>query len=115
MRETFAKLVRYKWAGISLALAATLVLTGWIWAFVRLYGLSQITVHFNDYVGINRVAGITDLHAFGVLGLIIVTVNGLIGMALEERDWFFGKLAAFSGLILGILIFIGFMVIMSIN
>lgn len=115
MRDIFTKLVRYKWVGISSALAATLVLTGWIWAWVRLRSQGSLTIHFNDFVGINRVGSVADLHTFGLLGLIMVAADGLIALAFEERDWFLGKFTAFAGLALGVLIFIGFMVIMSIN
>jgi hypothetical protein len=108
-------LIKYKWTGISFSVALTFVLTGWIWVWVRLRDVSQLTLHFSDYGGINKTGSIWDLHAFGLLGLIMLVLDWLISMALEERDWFLGKLTAFVGLVLGILIFIGFMAIMNVN
>lgn len=115
MREAIRRIIKYKWVSISFALAYVLVLSGWIWSWARLKSVTELTLHFNTYTGINRVGTITDLHTFGVLGLIMVSFNLLIAMLLEERDWFLGKLLAFAGLTLGILIFIGFMVIMNTN
>jgi hypothetical protein len=115
MKNLIARLFRYKWTGIAFALSLTLVLAGWIWAWVRLRGSSSLTLHFSAYTGINRVGSLSDLHTFGFLGLLMLALNWLIAMSFEERDWFLGKLTAFAGLALGILIFIGFMVIMNVN
>lgn len=115
MEKTISKLLRYKWTGIAFALSITLVVAGWIWAWIRLRGAGSITLHFSPYAGINHTGGMMDLHAFGLLGAVIITLNWLIAISLEERDWFLGKLMAFSSLVLGALIFIGFMVIMNVN
>lgn len=112
---TTAKLIKYKLTAIVFSAAFTFVIAGWIWSWSRLHGASELTLHFSDYGGINKTGNMWDLHAFGILGLVMLFLDWLIAMTLEERDWFLGKLMASAGLTLGILIFIGFVVIMNVN
>ena len=110
-----AKLVRHKWTGMIFSASFTFVIAGWIWSWARLRGEEALTLHFSSYTGINNTGDIGSLHAFGLLGLIILSLNLLIAMSLEERDWFLGKFTASASLVIAALIFIGFMVIMNVN
>lgn len=93
-----------------------LVAGGWLWAWLYLREIDQtLILHFNDRVGINLVGKPGDLAGFGVLALIAVVINSILALALEERDWFLGKLLAAATLAFAALIFIGFAAIISVN
>jgi hypothetical protein len=98
--------------GVSFALAAG----GWLRAWLYLRQVNQtLILHFNNVSGISLVGGVGDLAGFGVLALVVVGVNFILALALEERDWFLGKLLAAATLAFSILIFIGFAAIISVN
>lgn len=97
-------------------LSLSLVAGGWLWAWLYLRKIEQtLILHFNSLSGINLVGGVRELAGFGILALVVVAVNFVLALALEERDWFLGKLLAAATLAFAALIFIGFAAIISVN
>jgi hypothetical protein len=112
----FKKIGKFKTVTVAFALSFLFIVGGWFWTYIRMRGINQpLIIHFNNYAGITRIGNLTDLAAVGMLGLIIVLMNFLLALNLEERDWFLGKLLAATTLLMGILIFIGFAAIISVN
>lgn len=72
-------------------------------------------MHFNNFSGITQIGDLSGLVWVGVGAMAAILVNFLIVLELEERDKFLGKLATAAALIFGLLIFIGFAAIISIN
>ncbi|MBU6501122.1 MAG: hypothetical protein KGJ89_04530 [Patescibacteria group bacterium] len=107
-----------KFRAVSLVCAAglVLVLSGFFWAYISLRQVGwPIVVHFNNLAGINQIGGISELLYVGITGTVVVLVNSFISLELEERDGFWGKLLASATLLFGILIFIYFAAIISVN
>jgi hypothetical protein len=101
-----------------LSLASMLfVLGGSIWAYVVLLGSgsSPYILHFNDIDGITRVGGIENLVLMGILGFFIVVINFFVALELEARDKILGKVVAGLTLVMAILLFLGFVAILSVN
>lgn len=102
-------------SGIFLA-SFIFVLGGTLWAYFALRGVSgPLILHFNNLAGINQIGGLAELIWMGVTGLTIVVISFRVALELEARDWFLGKLLAATTLLVGILIFIGFAAIISVN
>ena len=110
------KFIKFKAISSVFLLSFLFVAGGWLWAFFALRKISQpLIIHFNDFLGITQIGGLNDLTVVALFGVISLVLDFLIALELEERDWFLGKLAAAFGLFLGILLFIGFATIISVN
>lgn len=103
---------------VSLACAAGLVFVagGLLWAYFALRRVgSPIVLHFNNFFGINQIGDISELFYMGITGIVAILVDLAIALELEARDRFWGKFLAVAALAFGILIFIAFAVIISVN
>lgn len=110
------KFIKFKAVSSVFLLSFLFVIGGWLWAFFALRKISQpLIIHFNNFLGITQIGGLNDLTIVALFGVISLVLDFLIALELEERDWFLGKLAAAFGLFLGILLFIGFAAIISVN
>lgn len=78
-------------------------------------GSAPYILHFNDIDGITKVGGITNLILMGILGVFIVVLNFFIALELEARDKILGRMVAGLTLVMAILLFIGFVAILSVN
>jgi hypothetical protein len=106
------------WVVSLLSLVSLLfVLGGAIWDYVAVLhsGAAPYILHFNDIDGITKVGGISNLVLMGILGVFIVVMNFFITLELEARDKILGKIVAALTLVLAILLFIGFVAILSVN
>lgn len=110
------KLTKYSLVSSTFLVSAAFVAGGWLWASVALRGATQpIIIHWSSVQGITQIGSVRNLTEAGILGLVVVAVNFFIALALEERDWFLGKLLAAATLVFSILLFIGFAAIISVN
>ncbi len=93
------------------------VLSGWLWAHFALRGAANapLILHFDDLSGITSVGTSANLTFMGFFGIAIVIMNFFIAIGLEDRDRFFGKLAAAATLVFAILLFIAFAAILNVN
>ena len=116
MKNPWPRLVKNRIVSIPFLISALFVGGGWIWAYFALRKIPQpLVIHFNNYVGVNQIGGLEDLGRVGIMSFVILLVNFTITLELEERDWFLGKFLAAASLFFGILIFIGFAAIISVN
>lgn len=112
----FKKLFRYKIPRVAFLLSLLAVLSGWIWAYFALRSVSgPLILQYQSALGINQVGYAGELARVGVFGFLVVAVNFLISTQLEERVPFWGGVASFMTVFLGILIFIYFAAIISVN
>jgi len=110
------KALRFKTTSLLFALSFILVASGTVWVYVALRGIrGPLILHFSNLFGIDQIGALWDLLKMGMLGIVIVLVNFVIALELEEQDWFLGKLLAGATVFLGLLIFIGFAAIISVN
>ncbi len=106
-----------------IALAGILIISGWLWALVALKGIEpSIILHWVTEEKVSRITQFVPtediplhLSVIGASGLLMVLVNGWLALLFEERHWFWGKFLAGATLLLGALIFIGFVAIISVN
>jgi hypothetical protein len=116
MKILLRRLAKFKAMTAGFALSFLFIAAGWLWAYIILRKINQpIILHFNNFLGITRIGNLTDLAETGIFGLLMAVINFLLAFNLEERDWFLGKLMAAATLFFGILIFIGFAAIISVN
>jgi|SRR3989344_1610360 len=110
------RLFKYRFLSLAFLAGLALVLGGWLWAF---FALKEITtpliILFDTTSGIEQIGYASDLARVGVFGLMVVLVNFFISIELEERMPFWGRLTSFTTVFLGILIFIYFAAIISVN
>ncbi|MEK7193656.1 MAG: hypothetical protein AAB652_02600 [Patescibacteria group bacterium] len=115
----FEKFAAYRFVGSIFGVSAGFVISGFLWAFFALRGVSQpLVIHFThvyDYPEINQIGTVWDLGVIAAVGMLIVLVNGVITLELEKKDWFLGKLLAIGTLCMSILIFAAFKVIIDVN
>ena len=110
------KLFKYKIPNFTFLLGLALVLSGWLWAFFALGTITTpLIILFDSTTGINQVGYVGDLVKVGVFGMMVILVNFFISIELEERMPFWGRLTSFMTVFLGILIFIYFAAIVSVN
>ena len=109
--------IKYRLVSILSLISLAIVLGGAIWACGSLAasGTPPFILHFNDIDGITRVGTLRNLVWMGVLGVIMVIMNFFIAIALEERDKVLGKIVAAVTLAAVVLLFIGFVAILSVN
>lgn len=112
----FRSFLRHKLLDILVILSVAFVLGGWLWAHFALKHISQpLILHFIPGGGITWVGNVRELAAIGATALVAVSINSILAFALEDRDWFWGKLLAAATLAISILLFIGFAAIISVN
>jgi len=110
------KIFKYKVPNFAFFVSLVLVLGGWLWSFFDLREVTTpLVILFDSTTGINQVGYAGDLAKVGVFGLLVVVVNFLISIELERRLPFWGRLTSFITIFLGILIFIYFAAIISVN
>lgn len=110
------KLSNYRFIISSFAAALVLVAGGTVWAYYALRDITQpLILHYNGQYGISQTGNIWNLTGFGITGLVVLTLNFGMSLVFEQADSFWGKIVAVASLILGILIFIGFAAIISVN
>lgn len=115
-KKFLKRVLRAKWASIPVLLGFLAAVSGWVWAWTKLWGSGQsLILHFNDYLGITRTGSLGDLNLMAGLLLAMFAINFLLVLELEDREPFWGRLLGFVSFFLGVLIFIGFVVIMNIN
>lgn len=112
LREIF----KHKIPNLVLVLSLTLVLGGWIWSYFELKSIEDpLIIHYSQEVGIDQVGYAGDLAKVGIFGTVVILINFLIAVELEGKDGFLGKLTSGVTLLLGLLIFIYFAAIISVN
>lgn len=110
------KIVKFKIIIGSFAAALVLVAGGTMWAYFALRGITQpLILHYNGQHGISQTGNIWNLTGFGITGLVVLTLNFGMSLVFEQSDSLWGKIVAVASLILGVLIFIGFAAIISVN
>lgn len=116
MERLIKKILKFKIVSGVFAASLIFVVGGTLWAYSALHGVSgPLILHFNNLAGINQIGGLSELLWIGVTAIVVVVVNFFIALELEARDWFLGKLLAAGTMLLGILTFIGFASIISVN
>lgn len=111
MRE---KMLRHKVVSGLFLLSFLLAAGGAAWAYVALSGVKgPLIIGFNG--GSIHVGDLGHLMAVGVTAAIVVVWNFIVGLELDARDRFLGKLLAAATLALAFLIFIAFAAIISVN
>lgn len=97
-------------------LALLLVAGGWLWAFLVLRDRPHsLILHWNDLINVNIKGDMGDLSGLGALSVLAVILNFKLALELDRRDWFLGKLVIGATFGFGVLIFIGFAAIVSVN
>lgn len=110
------KILKSKIVNSAFLVSSLFVAGGMLWAYFALRGIaSPLILHFNNILGINQIGSLADLLRFGGTGLVFVLVNFFLALELEGRDAFLGKLLAATTLFFGILLFVGFAAIISVN
>lgn len=110
------KIFKYKIPNFAFFVSLASILGGWLWAFFALRKVTTpLIILFDSTTGINQVGYAADLTRVGIFGLLVVIVNFLISIELERRIPFWGRLTSFITIFLGILIFIYFAAIISVN
>jgi len=110
------KVNRHRAVALSYLVSLLLIAGGWLWVWAVLRKSGQpLILHFNNLAGINQVGSLRDLVPIGVFSLALVIISFFIGLDLEEKDWFLGKLLAGATFTMSALIFIGFAAIISVN
>ncbi|MEK7195446.1 MAG: hypothetical protein AAB655_02005 [Patescibacteria group bacterium] len=110
------RFLKHKSTAILFSLALAFVLGGVFWTFFGLKRISgPVVVHFNNLAGINQIGSLWELLSIGAIAAVIIFSNFIIAVELEERDRFLGKTITGATLLFGILIFIGFAAIISVN
>jgi hypothetical protein len=93
-----------------------LVLTSLALAYFSLKGIHQpLILHFSTYTGINQIGRLGDLLTFGITAIVIVGINTMLAFALKDRALILSRLIALVTIFLAVLLFIGFMAIISVN
>ena len=116
MKDFFEKLLRRRAVSIVCGASALLILAGWIWAYFALRHITQpLILHFNRYDHINQIGDLADVAHIAFFGLLVTAANSAVALVLEARDWFWGKLVAAATAFFAILLFIFFVVIISVN
>lgn len=106
----------YRIPNLAMILSMTLVVGGWLWAYFKLRKIADpLIIHYSPEVGIDQVGYAGDLAKVGVFGIVIVAMNFIISVELEQKDKFLGRLTSAVTAFLGILIFIYFAAIISVN
>ena len=110
------KISTFKTLGTIFLLALLFVLGGTIWAYVALSAAGEtVILHFNSVRGITQIGSPVHLLWVGLTAMVAVFINFFICLELETRDKFLAKLLAIATLLWGLLIFIGFAAIISVN
>jgi hypothetical protein len=99
-----------------IAASAAFVFAGFLWAII-FFGRTSgpFILHFNDLAGITMVGKMGIIVFAGIFGIAVVLLNGVLALEFDERNLFFGKLAAVLTLVFAILLFIAFAAILSVN
>ena len=112
----FKRIIKFKLVSGLFAASFAFVAGGAFWSYFALRNSSELVIlHFSNIAGITQMGSISNLVYFGIGAAIIVITNFLIALELEERDMFLSKITAAGTLLFGILIFIGFAAIISVN
>lgn len=110
------KIRKHKLISGLLSVSAVLVLAGFSWALISLWGIKgSLITHFNDTQGITAAGGMDTLVFAGIFGIAVVFLNGSLALEFDERSTFFGRLTAVLTLVFAILLFIAFAAILSVN
>lgn len=87
-----------------------------IWAYRVLRNEHvPLILHFSPYTGINQIGSLRDLLAVLATGMILVGMNTVLAFVLVKRDPVLARLVALTTLLIALLLFIGFLAIMSVN
>ncbi len=109
-------LLKFRFSNFSLIVGLVLIFGGWLWAYFALHETNlPVIVHFSNVSGINQVGYFWDLSKVAIFGGVVIVLNFLISRELDKRDRFFGKLTSAATFLVGILIFIYFAAIISVN
>ena len=109
-------LFKHKIPNLTFILSFVFVMGGWIWAFLELGKIKDpLIIHYSQEIGIDQVGYAGDLAKVGVFGLVILLINFIISGELEQKDRFLSRLTSAVTVFIGILIFIYFAAIISVN
>ncbi len=110
------KILKHRIVSAVFGAAFLLVMSGWLWVYVALRGISQpLIIHFNNVSGITQTGTMRNITNIGILAVLILIVDFVIAIELEDRSRFLGKFLAVGAAFLAILIFIGFAAIIGVN
>ncbi len=116
MEIHFKEFFKHKIPNLVLVVSLTLVLGGWAWSYFDLKTISDpLVIHYSQGVGIDQVGYAGDLAKVGIFGMVVILINFLIAVELEQKERFLGRLTSGVTLLLGLLIFIYFAAIISVN
>jgi len=112
----WGKIVKFKTVSLLCLIGVVFIAGGTLWAYYALRGASGLLiVHHNNIQAINNVGRAEDVVKIGMTGLVAAILDFFIALELETRDKILGKVVAAACLFSGILIFIGFAAIISVN
>lgn len=74
-----------------------------------------LILHWSEYAGITRIGNSTDLLLLGLFGCILTGVNFIVGLTIEERDLFWGRVVAGATFFVSVLIFVAISAIINVN
>ncbi len=107
---------KYRKLSLVFLVAACLVAAGWAWGYGALRNISEpLILHFNNAIGINQVGSFAELTNAALLAFLVVVLNFLLALSLAGREPGVSGLLAVLTLLFGLLIFIGFAAIISVN
>ena len=99
------------------SLAGAFFASGFVWALIALSHVASpsLILHFNDIGGITSLGGIGSVVFIGCFGALVLFMDFAIAREFLSRDRFFARLVSVLALVLGILLFIGFVAIINAN
>lgn len=116
MSNFLSKAASARLVTLSHLLALALAAGGWLWAWLMLGNSSHsLILHFNELSHVNQRGDFSDLSGFAVFALGAIIIDYFIALELESREKFLARILTVSSVGLGLLIFIGFAAIISVN
>lgn len=110
------KYLEHRVLALSFFIDFLFVVFAFLWGYVRLKDASgPIILHYDNYVGIDFIGGMSQLMWVAALSAVIVITNFFIAAELEARNKFLSRVVASITAVMAVLIFIGFAAIISVN
>ena len=108
--------VQHRLAAGLLAVSLILVLSGMVWIYFSLRGISQpLIIHFTEKTGITEVGTLGTVLWNGGFWVLLILVNIAIAVPLLDRERFLGMFFVWSTFLIAALIFIWFAAIIHVN
>jgi len=112
----FEKIAKFKITSALFGASFALILGGTLWAYGALRSVKGLLIlHYSNTSGIDYIGSFEELFKISAIGAIAICMNFILALELEERDMFLARLLAGASVFIGLLIFIGFAAIISVN